>query len=129
MAEVKSNTKRANIITLILAILAGALMLFSGIGKFSGSVDLSPLGVPAWAVPVIGAIEAIGAIMLFIPRTRFFGAAGLTGVMIGALGAHLIAADWAGVIAPVIPGALLAYVAWRTRPEWVQQRLGGTSPA
>ena len=123
----------ASKLVLILSIVGALLFLFAGAGKLAGMEQVTDnlennLNVPAWAIPVIGAIEVVGAVLLLVPKTRFWGAAVLTLVAIGAVATHLINADWAGFIAPAVPGTVVAVVAWKTMPDEVRAKVGA-SPA
>lgn len=120
----------ANKIVLILSIVGALLFLFAGVAKLVGAEQMTDnlednLNVPGWAIPVIGAIEVVGAVLLLVPKTRFWGAAGLTLVAIGAFATHVIHADWAGMAVPAVLGLIVAFVAWKTMPADVRAKIGG----
>ena len=91
---------------------AGALVFLVGLPKFVGP-DPNPIfallagrtGVALFE-PYIryatGAAELTAALLLIIPRTRFFGALIAGGVTLGAIGFHL--SPWLGVSTPMAPG-------------------------
>lgn len=64
-------------------------------------MDGDGLNVPLWAIPVIGTIEVIGALLFIFPRTSFYGGVVLLGVLFGAFVTHILNADWAGVVQPL----------------------------
>ena len=99
--------------------LLGGFMALSGMMKLAGSATdmLVGLGVPAWAVPVIGGLELAGAIGLAIPRLRSFAALGLVAILVGAVVTHLANADFVGWTIPFVLAVLFALVAWKTRPD------------
>ncbi len=132
MDSAPHHSKRTTIILWTLSGLLALAFLGSGAGKLTGAMTETlngGLGVPTWAVPLIGAIEIGAAIALLVPRARFYGAAILVGTMVGAVLTHLVAADFAGFAAPLVLGVLSGLVAWMTRPTWVRERLPGASPA
>src|SRR5689334_20623426 len=81
-----SKTRR--IVLWTLSILLGLMFLMSGISKLAnkGNNPAHPTfdqqfvawGFPAWARFVVGPIEILAAVLLFVPRARFYGAATLT---------------------------------------------------
>lgn len=104
----------------------GALLMFmAGITKLLGVdmlVDmLLGLNVPLWAIPVIGTIEVIGALLFIFPRTSFYGGLVLLAVLFGAFVTHILNADWAGMVQPVVPGVFVAMGTYWRRPRWVDR--------
>ncbi|MGB1585546.1 MAG: DoxX family protein [Thermoplasmatota archaeon] len=113
------SSKPRRIATWSLSILLGLLFLASGAGTLTGGMDEvlnGELGVPLWALPVIGLIKIAAAIAVLVPRTRFYGATALVATMLGAVATHLVNADFLGAIAPLLLGALAGTMAWITRP-------------
>lgn len=129
MASAKTRT----IVTWTLSLLLAAMFLLSGSGKLANAQapnggdwdgQFVAWGYPDWFRVLVGASEAALAILLLAPRTRFFGAAGLVGIMVGACVTHLANAE--GLVAAAIPlafAALAGVVAWMSRPAWVTARL------
>ena len=130
MASAKPRTIALWALSLLLAL----MFLLSGSGKLANAQapnggdwdgQFVAWGYPDWFRVVVGASEAAFAILLLAPRTRFYGAAGLVGVMLGACLTHV--ANGEGAIAAAIPlglAVLAAAVAWMSQPAWVQSRLG-----
>jgi hypothetical protein len=110
----------------LVALLALAF-LGSAFGFFTGDMDeeMLGLGIPVWAIRVIGAIKLLGAIALAVPISRFYGAMLLTGTMAGAAITHVVNMDWGGLPPSVFLGILTGLVAWFHQPTWVQERLSG----
>mgnify|MGYP001553188232 CR=1 FL=1 len=79
---------------LALKTLAALAFLAAGLAKLSGAevmvATFDAIGVGQWFRYVTGAIEVLGALALFIPAVRVFGAAALAATMVGAIGAHLL---------------------------------------
>ncbi len=130
MTHTPDNKKRSILTWIGIGLLALAF-LGAGAGKLTGGMDeqLGNLGVPAWAIPVIGIIEVAAGIALIVPRSRFYAAAALLGTMIGAASTHIVNADWAGLPPSVLLGTLVGVVAWKHRPQWVQDRLASGAAA
>jgi hypothetical protein len=66
---------------------------------------------------VTGLIEVSSVILMWIPKTRFYGALGLTATMLGAIATHIVNSE--PEMFPVV-GALLVLsgiVAWFYRPK------------
>lgn len=75
------------------SILIGLSFVMSGAGKLASSAGTAKLfehfGYPAWFGTVIGVVEILGGIGLFIPRSAKFAAGILGVVMIGAVVSHI----------------------------------------
>lgn len=82
-----------NKIILILSILLGLLMAFSGAMKFINN-DMPEMPEAAiatmeafletgWLMPLVGIVELLGGILLAIPKTRIIGALALLPVTVG----------------------------------------------
>ncbi len=103
----------------IIAYVVAAVMLLMGGMKLMNpamsGAQFEGWGYPAWFALVTGALEMAAGVLLFVGRTRFFGAA-LTGVvMLGAIVTHLRMPEM-GMIplaAMILAGA--AFVAWQLR--------------
>lgn len=133
-----ASARTRAILTWTLSLLLALMFAFSAIGKLRNGT--APNGgdwdsqFVAWGLPaafrlLVGAAELLGAIALVLPAVRFYGAAGLAGVMLGATVTHVANAEWMGAAIPFVLAALLAPIAWMTRPAWVAARLPGSNPA
>ena len=74
-------------------------------------------GYPGWFMYVTGLIEIGSVILMWIPKTRLYGALGLVAVMLGAVATHTINSE--PEMFPVV-GTLLVLsgiVAWFNRPK------------
>jgi uncharacterized membrane protein YphA (DoxX/SURF4 family) len=78
----------------ILRIIAAIIMLQTLFFKFTASEEsayiFSQLGIEPWGRLATGVMELIASILILIPRTTFFGAVLAIGLMLGAIGAHLV---------------------------------------
>lgn len=100
-------------------ILAAAAFTFSASHKFLGSpmaiTNFAKYGLGDWFRYFTGTVELVGAILLLIPRTSFYGAALLMCVVVGAFIAQttVLHGDVKHVLVYfVVVGALL----WAQRP-------------
>lgn len=103
------------------AIALAVIFMMFGAGKFVDPVKwidkFAAWGLPAWFVPVSGALELAGAVGLLIPAVRGVAGLGLALFMIGAVATHVIHAE---IGMTFVAGAILvgsAVVAWQRLPE------------
>ena len=115
------NTKR--ILLVGGAVVLAVVFVMFGVGKFIDPAKwidkFAAWGIPAWFVPVSGALELAGAVGLLIPVVRGLAGLGLALFMIGAVATHVVHAE-VGMI--FVAGAILAgsaVVAWLRLPETV----------
>jgi uncharacterized membrane protein YphA (DoxX/SURF4 family) len=77
----------------ILQIAAAGMFLMAGFAKLSGDPQMvgmfDAIGIGQWFRYLTGSLEAIGAILLLIPRLSGLGALLLVGVMLGAVATHM----------------------------------------
>jgi uncharacterized membrane protein YphA (DoxX/SURF4 family) len=78
----------------VLRIIAAVIMLQTLYFKFSGAEEsvyiFSQLGMEPWGRMGTGIFELIASLLILYPRTTFFGSVLAIGLMLGAIGAHLI---------------------------------------
>ena len=78
----------------VLRIIAALIMLQTLYFKFSGAEEsvyiFSQLGMEPWGRMGTGIFELIASLLILYPRTTFFGSVLAIGLMLGAIGAHLI---------------------------------------
>lgn len=122
----QTASKRTRIAVTVGSILVGLAFLGSGITKVTGDpamvANFAAWGYPAWALYVVGAVEVIAAAFLVIPRTTFLAGGTLAGLMVGAVGTHVVAAEWTMILAPVVLGSLAVLIAWQRRPDQFRER-------
>jgi len=110
---------RRRIIT-VASVLLALMFLAAGVPKMvqpqSHVEQFAQWGYPAWFVYCIGVVEAGGAILLLIPRTRFYAALLLTHNLLGILYTHLKAGEYTHLLIPAVLLALAVLVAWSCRP-------------
>jgi uncharacterized membrane protein YphA (DoxX/SURF4 family) len=81
-----------SIVLLILKGLLSAAFLLAGGAKLAGAKPLADqfreFGLPAWTMPLVGALEVAGASGLWLEPFAGWAALGLAGLMLGALANH-----------------------------------------
>ena len=94
-----------------LKVVLGLMFLAAGSGKFTAAAFWEPRfdgwGFPGGTNAVIGVLEILGAIALFVPKTSKMAAWGLIGIMAGALMTHVVHQEYGEIIRPLIFMALL----------------------
>lgn len=108
------KTKFKRIITWILQVLMGLEFLLAGQAKFTSTEAWSKMfdryGYPDYFYLFIGALELIGAILIFFPKFASKAALGLGVIMLGATATHAIHSEWNRVIVTVILTGILGAV-------------------
>ncbi|MGI5422750.1 DoxX family protein [Actinomadura luteofluorescens] len=102
-------------------LLAAFLLVASALPKFAGQADavrtFEEIGWGQWLRYVTGAVEAAGAIGLVVPRLAGLAAAGLIGLMGGAVLTQLLVLEPAWALLPLGFAVVFAAVAWDRRAE------------
>jgi putative oxidoreductase len=113
-----ASRKGVNIALWVLQALLALAFLGAASGKLLGKPEMVALfeaiGIGQWFRYVTGLIELTGALLIVIPRTKFFGAALLSVVMVGAALTHLFILHNAPT-APTVLLVLAGVVAWARR--------------
>jgi hypothetical protein len=117
----KPASKGLFIAYVVVASLLSLMMFFSASTKLThnpGAVQVihEVIGIPLGLFPVLAALEIAGGLGLlagiFRPKLGVAGATGLVLYFVGAIIAHVVVSDWAGLKAPITPlvlaGAALA---------------------
>jgi putative oxidoreductase len=109
-------------IRILLALAFGA----AGIAKLLGVEQMvqlfSAIGFGQWFRYLVGAVEVVGAVLMLIPATGFFGGLLLTAINVGAVTTHLLLIG--GNPAPaIVMFVLSAFIAWQ---QWPASRLAAT---
>ncbi len=125
---VKMNEKKLAAIGRWGVMLPPALLIgVQGIGKFADSGTWEDKfvawGLPAEMVLPIAALQLLGVVLMLVAKTRFYGAALLAGIMVGAFGTHLGSQEWGQSFFPLVLGFLAGVTAWWARPVWVDELL------
>ncbi|MGE0232227.1 MAG: DoxX family protein [Flavobacteriaceae bacterium] len=105
----------------ILTYCLAAIFLFSGGAKLAG-LDFEVRAFERWGYPpafmyLTGVLEVAGAIGLFVKPLKALAAACLALLMIGAVGTHMVFAEWPMMIMASIILLAAAARAWLGRAE------------
>src|SRR5580704_18787479 len=115
-----SQRKGANVALWVLQALLALAFVGAASGKLAGKPEMVALfeavGIGQWFRYVTGLMELTGAVLIVVPRTKFFGAALLSMVMVGAVLTHLFILHNAPT-APAILLVLAGTVVWGRRGE------------
>jgi putative oxidoreductase len=108
----------------ILTVLLAAVFAATGISKLIGVEPIAlqaaaMRGFPGWIRHVVGVVELVGAIGLFIPAVAAVAAALLALLMLPAIITQWVSGQ-PGVLFPVVILVLLLIVAWRRNPAAVR---------
>jgi putative oxidoreductase len=95
-------------------VFAGSLKL-AGASAIRWSERFVHWGYPANAHYVVGVLEVVGGLAVLIPRLRRSASLTLGVIMIGALGTHLVHAEFPRVIPPLILGGVAFLMYWSQR--------------
>ena len=109
----------------VLQVLCGLMFVAIGIAKFadpSWAQKFERWGYPSGFFMVVGVIEAVAGVALFVPKAAFHGALTLMIVMVGAALTHLRFGETARLAGPLLYLAVLTVVVWLRRPSAVRQR-------
>lgn len=84
--------------------LLALVFLMAGTAKVTGSEQMvqnfQHMGLPLTMMFLIGAAEIAGAIGLLLPSLAPFASLGLTAIMAGAIGTHVLMGDFTGAMVP-----------------------------
>lgn len=102
-------------------VLLALIFLGSGGAKLAGlEFEIEAFtrwGYPLWFMYLAGIIEVAGAVLLLVPRVGALAAAGLAAFMLGAIGTHVVHAEWAMLAVATAITLLAARLAWAGRAE------------
>ncbi len=86
--------KTKNILSIILRLVVAIILLQTLFFKFTAHPDsvhiFTALGVEPWGRITLGIIELVTAVLILIPRTQVLGMLISIGIIIGAIGSHLL---------------------------------------
>jgi uncharacterized membrane protein YphA (DoxX/SURF4 family) len=93
----------------------------------SGTAKLIPLefevvaferwGYPMWFMTLTGVLEVAGAVGALIPRLSALSCLALAGLMLGAVGTHVLNAEWPMLAAALVILTLCAWSGWARRED------------
>ncbi len=116
------------IVVWALRMVLGALFLFVGITKLTGTANtvayFAAIGWGQWFRYLTGVLDVVGAVLLFVPRWTWLGAV----MLFSSVGSAALISltvfrgdpNWGGpvtIAAPLVLTLLCALLAWMTRPQ------------
>jgi len=115
----------------ILSIIFAVLFVMSGGFKLAGAEmqaqNFDRWGYPVWFMYLTGVLEIVGAALIFMPKTRFWGGLLLCIIMVGALGTHVMHGEIMMALMPLVFLAGLGWITWSLRPAKVEEPRGEIS--
>lgn len=111
------NNKTYSVLVIAIAIIYIATGLRKLFGTESIVTDFMSWGYSPLFMKFIGIIELLGAIALLIPRTRIIAIPSLGTVMLGAVGTHLLNAEYFQILLPLGMMVLLGILFMMSREE------------
>jgi hypothetical protein len=130
----RETKPQAQGIKVLVGIISGLLMVvFVAIGSIAilGTLEAITWGPPDPTWPfrlLIGLVEIVGGVILFIPRYAPLGAAGLATMMVGNVLRDLTHEHPSKAVAPILLTFLLIVVGYARRPPWLWPRGGRGDP-
>lgn len=120
-----SDTKRVDSQLRVISSALAAVFFATGVShvfRFDSQVELfQRLDFATSTLPVVGGFELLFAMMLLVPRTRPWGAVGISGVMLGASLAHIMTGVLLGMLfvhATLVYAAIWVFI--KSRPLWLR---------
>jgi uncharacterized membrane protein YphA (DoxX/SURF4 family) len=121
MASDSSPSKLQRGVVLAVSVLLTLAFIGSGGSKLAGVPEMvqnfARWGFPGWFIYLIGVLEVLGAVGLWVRPVRAFASLGLGGVMIGAALTHLTHGEAAKAFAPLVLLGLTAFLTYARRAE------------
>ncbi len=106
----------AGAILLAVAFVAVGMSKLEGASAIRWGERFGQWGYPANAHYVVGVLEILGGLGMLIPRWRRVASSTLAVLMVGALCTHVVNAEFARVIPPLVLGGLACLMYW-SRPQ------------
>lgn len=111
-----SGREHSSAAALVLTILLTVVFFGAGLSKLIAAPKLAESfggwGLPAWTMFVVGGLEVVGALGLWVPRVQGLAALGLVALMIGAIVTHLRVGEIPYALVPLLLSGLTAVLAW-----------------
>lgn len=119
---------KQNTIFYIIVLAVAIIYIVTGMRKIIGveSVvnDFKSWGYAPLFMRLIGTLELLGAVGLLIPKSRIPAMGGLVGVMLGAIGTHIINGEYYALLLPTVLLLLLISLFLMSQDEIEEANLG-----
>lgn len=118
-----------NKITFVLSLLFGLMFINAGLNKFLNYMPM-PEHLPekmlkamnafmeiGWLMPLVGAVEVLGGLLIIIPKTRALGALMIFPIMIGIVLTNIVQ-DTSGLPIAGVLSAILIWIMYDNREKY-----------
>jgi putative oxidoreductase len=110
MVRLRRAAVWAGVIFLAVAFVAVGASKLGGASAIRWGERFGQWGYPANAHYVVGVLEVLGGLAVLIPRWRRAASLMLAVLMVGALGTHVVDAEFSRVIPPLVLGGLAVLI-------------------
>jgi len=118
-----------NKITFVLSLLFGLMFINAGLNKFLNYMPM-PDNLPekmlkamnafteiGWLMPLVGVVEALGGLLIIIPKTRALGALMILPIMVGIVLTNIVQ-DTSGLPIAGVFSAILIWIMYDNREKY-----------
>lgn len=118
-----------NKITFVLSLLFGLMFVNAGFNKFFNYMPM-PENLPekmlkainayneiGWLMPLVGAVEILGGLLIFIPKTRALGALTILPIMVGIALTNIVQ-DTSGWPIAAVFSAILIWIMYENKEKY-----------
>lgn len=123
------NIFMKNKITFVLSLLFGLMFINAGLNKFLNYMPM-PENLPekmlkamnafmeiGWLMPLVGAVEVLGGLLIIIPKTRALGALMIFPIMVGIVLTNIVQ-DTSGLPIAGVLSAILIWIMYENREKY-----------
>lgn len=123
------NIFMKNKITFVLSLLFGLMFINAGLNKFLNYMPM-PENLPekmlkamnafmeiGWLMPLVGAVEVLGGLLIIIPKTRALGALMIFPIMVGIVLTNIVQ-DYSGLPIAGVLSAILIWIMYENREKY-----------
>ena len=124
------KTSVKNIVLFVLSLLFGLMFINAGLNKFLNYMPM-PENMPekmlkamaafmeiGWLMPLVGAAEVLGGVLIIFPKTRALGALIIFPVMVGILLTNIVQST-SGLPIALILSAILIWIMYENREKYL----------
>ena len=124
------KTSVKNILLFVLSLLFGLMFINAGLNKFFNYMPM-PENMPekmqkamaafmeiGWLMPLVGAAEVVGGVLIIFPKTRALGALIIFPIMVGILLTNIVQST-SGLPIALILSAILVWIMYENREKYL----------
>lgn len=124
------KTSVKNIVLFVLSLLFGLIFINAGLNKFFNYMPM-PENMPekllkamgafmeiGWLMPLVGAAEVLGGVLIIFPKTRSLGALIIFPVMVGILLTNIVQST-SGLPIALVLSAILIWIMYENREKYL----------